>query len=232
MLTLGVAKGLSFAYARRDATAAWQEVAVGAPIMSTDDAARVAALQKYAILDSEPEQAFDDLTLLASYVCKTPISLVDENRQWFKSKVGLSASETSRDIAFCSMAIQHPDVFVVPDTLQDERFRTNPLVTSEPNIRFYAGAPLINEDGYALGTLCVIDCTPRELGADQEAALKALSRLVLAQMEFRRNLTLLKEALSDRTKEEHERERELAKVQETLFRVLGLSASRPAVSRR
>ena len=208
---------------------------MGAPIMSTDDTARVAALQKYAILDSEPEQAFDDLTLLASYVCKTPIaliSLVDENRQWFKSKVGLSASETSRDIAFCSMAIQHPDVFVVPDTLQDERFRTNPLVTSEPNIRFYAGAPLINEDGYALGTLCVIDCTPRELGADQEAALKALSRLVLAQMEFRRNLTLLKEALSDRTKEEHERERELAKVQETLFRVLGLSASRPAVSRR
>ena len=198
---------------------------MGAPIMSTNDAARVGALQKYAILDSEPEQAFDDLTLLASYVCKTPIaliSLIDGNRQWFKSKVGISATETSRDIAFCSTAIQQPDVFVVPDALQDERFRTNPLVVSDPNIRFYAGAPLINEDGYALGTLCVIDRAPRNLAADQEAALKALSRLVLMQMEFRRNLILLKEALNDRTREEHERERELKKVQDQLLRVLRL----------
>jgi GAF domain-containing protein len=198
---------------------------MGAPMMSANDAARVDALQKYAILDSEPEQAFDDLTLLASYVCKTPIaliSLVDENRQWFKAKVGISATETSRDIAFCSTAILQGDVFVVPDALQDERFRTNPLVVSEPNIRFYAGAPLINEDGYALGTLCVIDRTPRNLAADQEAALKALSRLVLMQMEFRRNLLLLKEALSDRTHEEHERERELRKVQDQLLKVLRL----------
>jgi GAF domain-containing protein len=196
---------------------------MGAPILSKDDAARVSALQKYAILDSEPEQAFDDLTLLASYVCKTPIaliSLIDEDRQWFKSRVGISATETSRDIAFCSTAIQQPDVLVVPDTLQDERFRTNPLVVSEPNIRFYAGAPLINEDGYALGTLCVIDRTPRNLAVEQEAALKALSRLVLMQLEFRRNLILLKEALNDRTREEHERERELKKVQDTLTRVL------------
>jgi two-component system NtrC family sensor kinase len=196
---------------------------MGAPIMSTNDAARVTALQKYAILDTEPEQAFDDLTLLASYVCKTPIaliSLIDEDRQWFKSKVGISATETSRDIAFCSTAIQQPEVLVVPDTLQDERFRTNPLVVAEPNIRFYAGAPLINEDGYALGTLCVVDRTPRNLAPEQEAALKALSRLVLMQLEFRRNLILLKEALNDRTREEHERERELKKVQDTLTRVL------------
>lgn len=198
---------------------------MGTPMMSTNDAARVDALQKYAILDSEPEQAFDDLTLLASYVCKTPIaliSLVDEDRQWFKARVGISATETSRDIAFCSTAIQQRDVFVVPDALQDERFRTNPLVIAEPNIRFYAGAPLINEDGYALGTLCVIDRMPRNLAADQEVALKALSRLVLMQMEFRRNLLLLKEALSDRTREEHERERELKKVQDQLLRVLRL----------
>lgn len=208
---------------------------MGAPMMSSNDGARVAALQKYAILDSEPEQAFDDLTLLASYVCRTPIaliSLVDEDRQWFKSKVGISASETSRDIAFCSTAIQQAEVLVVPDTLQDERFRSNPLVTSEPHIRFYAGAPLINEDGYALGTLCVIDRTPREMGSEQQAALKALSRLVLAQMEFRRNLILLKEALSDRTREEHERERELAKVQDTLVRVLGLQSSRTRATHR
>jgi two-component system NtrC family sensor kinase len=193
--------------------------------MQTNDAARVAALQKYDILDSEPEKAFDDLALLASYVCKTPIamiSLVDEDRQWYKSKIGVTFSETPRDIAFCSVAIQQPDVFVVPDTLLDERFRNNPLVVSDPRVRFYAGAPLISEEGYALGTLCVLDRTPREFTIEQQEALKALSRLVLAQMELRRNLALLKEALSDRTKEEHERERELQKLQQTLVRVMQL----------
>jgi GAF domain-containing protein len=136
--------------------------------------------------------------------------------------VGLSISETPREIAFCAMAMQQPDVFVVPDTLNDERFRNNPLVVSEPNVRFYAGAPLIDEEGHALGTICVIDRIPRELAPDQQVALKALSRLVLAQLEFRRNLMLLKEALLDRTKEEHQRQRELTKLQETLFRVMKL----------
>ena len=198
-------------------------MAIPQPIKN--DAARVEALHKYAILDTEPEQAFDDLVLLASFICKTPIaliSLVDEDRQWFKSKVGLSLSETSRDIAFCATAIQQPDVFVVPDTLNDERFRNNPFVVSEPNVRFYAGAPLIDEDGNALGTICVLDRVPRKLLSDQQAALKALSRLVLAQLELRRNLMLLKEALIDRTKEEHERQRDLVKLQETLVRVLNL----------
>src|SRR6266849_5378707 len=190
-----------------------------------NEEARLIALDKYAILDTDPEQSFDDLTLLASFVCKTPIaliSLVDEDRQWFKSRVGLDASETSRDIAFCSTAILQSDVFVVPDALADERFRDNPLVVSDPHIRFYAGAPLINEDGYALGTLCVVDRTPRELAPGEKEALKALSRLVLAQLEFRRNLILLKEALTDRTKEEHERQRELQKLQQTLLRVMNL----------
>jgi two-component system NtrC family sensor kinase len=195
------------------------------PAPLKDEAARIAALQKYAILDTEPEQAFDDLAQLASFVCGTPhamISLVDENRQWFKSKVGISVSQTDREIAFCSTAIQQPDVFIVQDALNDERFRNNPLVVGEPNVRFYAGAPLINEDGLALGTICVIDRVPRELSADQRAALKSLSRLVLAQLEFRRNLLLLKEALADRTREEHEREKELLKLQQTLLRVMGL----------
>jgi GAF domain-containing protein len=198
-------------------------VATPAPVK--DEAARLAALQKYAILDTEPEQAFDDLAQLASFVCGTPlamISLIDENRQWFKSKIGITASQTDRDIAFCATAIQQADVFVVPDALNDERFRNNPLVVGEPNVRFYAGAPLINEDGLALGTICVVDRVPRELGADQRAALQSLSRLVLAQLEFRRNLLLLKEALADRTKEEHEREKELLKLQQTLLRVMGL----------
>jgi GAF domain-containing protein len=193
-----------------------------------NETARLAALERYAILDSDPEQAFEDLTLLASFICKTPIaliSLVDGDRQWFKSRIGITASETSRDVAFCSTAILQTDVFVVPDALKDERFRNNPLVVDDPHIRFYAGAPLINEEGLALGTICVVDKTPRELSPEERDALKALSRLVVAQMEFRRNLILLKEALGDRTKEEHEREKELLHLQQTLVRVLGLSRS-------
>jgi GAF domain-containing protein len=194
-------------------------------VMPKTDAARVAALEKYAILDTDPEQSFDDLTLLASIICKTPIaliSLVDEKRQWFKSRIGLVVSGTPREIAFCSTAIQQSDLFVVPDALKDARFRNNPLVVSEPHIRFYAASPLINEDGYALGTLCVVDRLPRELTIDQKQALRALSRLVLAQLEFRRNLVLLKAALKDRTMEEYERQREIQKLQQTLLRVMNL----------
>jgi hypothetical protein len=202
-----------------------------------NEPARLAALERYAILDTDPEDSFDDLTRLASFICKTPvalISLIDDNRQWFKSRVGVAVSETPREVAFCSTAILQSEIFVVPDALQDERFRNNPFVVADPHIRFYAGAPLINEDGYALGTICIVDQTPRELTPEQRDALKTLSRLVLAQMEFRRNLILLKEALSDRTKAEHEREQELLKVQATLMRVLGLrhsvSASRSATT--
>jgi GAF domain-containing protein len=191
----------------------------------SQEAARVAALDRYAILDTEPEQTFDDLVSLASYICKTPIamlSLVDDRRQWFKSKVGVQVRETPKEISFCAHAIQQEDLFVVPDTLKDPRFKENPLVVGEPHIRFYTGAPIVNEEGFALGTLCVIDRQPRELDSEQKEALWALSRLALGQMELRQNLHLLKEALSDRSREEHDKEREIKRLEEKLVRVLGL----------
>jgi GAF domain-containing protein len=198
---------------------------MGTPSL-TSETARVAALNRYAILDSEPEQSFDDLVVLAAHICKTPmamLSLVDDHRQWFKSKIGVEVRETPRDVAICAHTIKQDHLFVVPDTLQDARFRENPLVTGEPHIRFYAGAPLINDDGYALGTLCVLDREPRELNPEQKEAVNALSRLALRQMELRMNLQLLKEALNDRTKEEHARELELKRLEEKLVRVLGLN---------
>lgn len=189
------------------------------------EAARIAALNRYAILDTEPEQSFDDLVTLAAHICKTPmamLSLVDEHRQWFKSKVGVQVHETPREVSICTHAIQQDELFIVPDTRQDPRFRDNPLVVGEPRVRFYAGAPLINEDGFALGTLCVVDREPRELDEDQKEALLSLRRLALAQMELRQNLRLLKDALNDRTKEEHARELEVRQLEEKLIRVLGL----------
>jgi two-component system, cell cycle sensor histidine kinase and response regulator CckA len=160
-----------------------------------DEEERLKALRSYAILDTEPEPEFDDITLLASHICGTPIamiSLVDEKRQWFKSKVGATESETARDIAFCAHGILQPDVFVVRDARADERFASNPMVTGAPKIRFYAGSPLVTADGHALGMLCVKDQVPRELSEEQKAALHALSRQVVAQLELRRSMTELR----------------------------------------
>ena len=147
-----------------------------------NDQERVQALRDYQVLDTLSEVEYDRLTQLAALICETPISLVsliDEHRQWFKSKVGLEISETEREIAFCSHAIMGTSLFEVEDASLDERFATNPLVTSAPDIRFYAGYPLIDDKGYALGTLCVLDHKPRKLTEKQEQALKLLAEQVI-----------------------------------------------------
>ena len=165
-----------------------------APLPS-NEAARLNALRQYNILDTLPEQAFDDITRLVAHICQTPtaaISLVDGDRQWFKSKVGLTASETPRDIAFCSHTIMEHSLMIVPDACSDDRFTDNPLVTGDPKIRFYAGAPLITSNDCALGSLCVIDYVPRTLSPQQQEALEILARQVMTQLELRRNLTTLK----------------------------------------
>jgi signal transduction histidine kinase len=154
-----------------------------------DEAARLRELYQYHVLDTPPDSRLDELTLLAAEVCQAPVALisfVDRDRQWFKSKIGLSISETPRYISFCTHAIQQSEVFVVPDALKDQRFCNNPVVTADPKIRFYAGAPLINPSGFALGTLCVVDYVPRKLSQQQLKALETLSHQVIAQLELGR----------------------------------------------
>lgn len=166
------------------------------PPLPDDEEARLEELRKYAVLDTAPEAAFDDIVRLAAAICHTPtalISLIDESRQWFKARVGLDATETSREIAFCAHAILKPDeLFIVPDARQDERFTDNPLVSGDPYIRFYAGVPLVTPAGNALGTLCVIDSEPHELSESHQASLAILARTVVVQLELRRVSSELK----------------------------------------
>ena len=167
------------------------------PAIPRDETARLEALRRYEVLDTLPEQDYDDLTQLAAHICETPIalvSLIDADRQWFKSRTGLDAEETPRDISFCGHVVADRQALVVPDATRDERFADNPLVAGAPDIRFYAGIPLITPSDHYIGTLCVIDMEPRELDDTQLAALERLSRQVINQLELRLNLKQLGQA--------------------------------------
>ena len=176
-----------------------------------NEAARITALHEYDLLDSLPDKDYDDITQIAADICGMPISLIsliDTDRQWFKSRVGLEAPETPRDMAFCAHAILRPDeLFMVKNAALDDRFADNPLVTGNPNVTFYAGVPLIAEGGNALGTLCVIDNKPNELSKEQKETLKALARQVVAYFELRKKSKLL-----------HQQKAQLQQINEDLSR--------------
>lgn len=168
------------------------------PDRPSNEVERLEALESYGIMDTLPEEDFDDITRIASEICQTPISLItliDKDRQWFKSKQGLKVSETPREHAFCAHAILDPqDIMIVPNPRDDVRFQDNPLVTGDPHILFYAGVPLVNPEGFALGTLCTIDQKVRQLNEQQLGSLKALANQVVAQLELRRKVREVNES--------------------------------------
>jgi tetratricopeptide (TPR) repeat protein len=181
------------------------------PPIPSNELARLAALRQYQILDTAPEKVFDDFTFLAAQICRTPIALIsfiDGDRQWFKSKVGVDVDCTPRDVAFCAYAIMQQQPLVVPNALNDSRFASNPLVAQAPEIRFYAGAPLITPEGYGIGTLCVVDTVPRDLSLEQQEGLRALSNQVIAQLEMRRNVITVSRNVMQRQQQEAEMRRQ------------------------
>jgi len=186
------------------------------PEKPKDEAERLAALQQYRILDTPPEEAFDDLVEIATTICGTQmgaVTLIDRDRQWFKARKGLDATETPREFAFCAHAILEPEqLLTVENTTDDARFQGNPYVTGAPHIRFYAGAPLLGAEGQALGTLCVFDDAPAQLSDEQAKALRALSRQASHLMELRR----VAQALDRQLRERDWYEQQLAQYSESL----------------
>lgn len=174
------------------------------PGLPPDEPERLEALRRYGAFGLLRAAVFDDISRLAAFICQTPISLislVDTNRQWFLSGSGIGACETSREASFCAHALVGTEMLIVEDARSDARFARNVMVTGEPFIRFYAGAPLLTPDGYALGTLCVVDCVPRTLAPEQKDALQSLSRLVMTQLEMarlKRELRALQQSFTPR----------------------------------
>ena len=166
--------------------------------LPANESARVKALHDFEILDTAPEDSFDDFTRLAAFICKTPIaviSMVDSDRQWFKSRIGdVKDEQTAREISFCQYTILQPGPFIVRDALEDERFKSSPLVNSDPHIRFYAGSPLVTSNGLEVGALCVIDRVPKDLAPEQISALKILSKLIMTQLELRKTILRLQDS--------------------------------------
>jgi diguanylate cyclase (GGDEF)-like protein len=201
-----------------------------------DEPQRLEALGRFQVLDTLPEQEYDDIALMAAQICGTPIalvSLVDADRQWFKARVGLAAAETPRDVAFCAHAILEPArLFVVPDAALDPRFADNPLVVDDPGIRFYAGAPLVTGGGEALGTLCVIDRVARRLTTEQERALSALARQVMSQLELRRAVIDLEEAAEERRRHVERLQDYQARLEEALAKLAEQSITDPLTGAR
>lgn len=168
--------------------------------MPHNESQRLRALLDYEILDTTPESDFDDLVTMARELFDVPIvliSLIDRDRQWFKAKVGIDIEETTRDVSFCTHAVASGKMLVVEDSLLDERFKHNPYALANPPVRFYAGAPLMTPNGFALGTLCIIDHKTRKLTREQEKFLEILSRQVMTQLELRRVLRKSQEAYKD-----------------------------------
>jgi two-component sensor histidine kinase len=187
------------------------------PPFPVDEPQRLIALKRYDLLDTPPEEAFDRLTRLAAGVLGMPISLItliDETRQWFKSRHGFDALWTRREVAFCSRTILDTEPLVVPDATADDRFVANPLVTGEPNIRFYAGAPLVTPEGHVLGTLCVIDRLPHpEFSDEQRRLLQDLAGLVMTEIEVRSAILALRQTVREHQESERRLQRSLAETE-------------------
>ncbi|MFP4091855.1 MAG: ATP-binding protein [Cyclobacteriaceae bacterium] len=199
------------------------------PKIPVNEPQRLRALYHYDILDTPAEKDFDEITQLASRICKKPISLItllDVNRQWFKSKVGTDVSETPREVAFCAHAIHQDQITEIKDTLEDERFKNNPLVEGDPRLRFYAGMPLITQEGYRLGTLCVIDTEPGELTEDQRFTLKVLSRQVIQQLELRLNVKELRKSV-DRVDQQNQELQRLNNISNKLISIISHDLKSP-----